>query len=1037
MTKTRIATHIEVEWLDRASEPVTCPNCGAVGPVRQLLDIDYKPPDAEHRYILQICPNCTVRFVDNTETMDYSTDELIEIGWNIYQVQLGAGVWPISAPLTRIDKPAGARVLEIGGAYGFGLDFCIRARGWRGEGYDPSPLAAFGARELGLNIRQEYFEAKDIAAGPWDIVITTEVIEHLTHPPEFFALMRAALAPDGLLVLTTPDAEWITPELSAGAMMPLLSPGAHVVLQTASSLQAGLRAAGFAHVVVKREAMSLIAYASAAPFALLEDPAPARAMYRRYLVERAKLTEPMSDLRLGFAGRGLFEAANDGDPEAVEVAWAALVPAVKARFGIDLESLTPLPEGASQASLAELARMIPLGLGMILFGRAMHLISEGADRSGILPMLRLARAAIDALQGALGRRSLTDGLSASIRGIIGVEILLCQAEAADPACVAPLIALDDEVAAWRGFVALVNADALALAAELKTAALGDMPDAALGAGLRTDALLSLANFVLAPGGETAKAFDYALALRALGADADAIILAAFTRLVNASRYEEALAAAQKFDVNALASRLAEQKTGRDARLAQMVLDLAVGDPAEIPGRLEGLEIEPERRDVLVMEAFIRLVNGSRYDEALDFLRDHDIPALAALRGGEAARNTGLARMVLDLAVGDPADIPGRLKGLDLPDERREVLLLEAFVRLANGSRFAEAVAFAAEYDVPGMLRRQNGEVAGNAAIGLAVVDLAAGDPAAVRGRFDAVEVDPARREALILGAYTCLVNAARYAEAEALAAAEPCFTALETLPGEAADDARMASVMLDLQCGRTAAAVRRIGQLAEAGADPAVLGPLSVDGFVRLVNEGDYATAAELARHRGIERRLAACKPQLRQDALAALLILELQPGSEPSRIVQRLDEAMQGGLDETRVHELAMVSFVTLVNRGEPATARLLWPMVEKLLIKLRPPYDDSACNLMFAAGILFLQDRDENRRAAAVLARLRDGLVKRAPPGGPPDKLLWPAMRGEVLALHQLKRGAEATTLLREFTAMYEGAPEDLLQQIESAAG
>ena len=108
------------------------------GPCGQYLEIDYRPPDAAHRFVLQICPHCTARFVDNTETMDYATDELIEIGWNVYQVQLGAGVWPISAPLTRVDKPEGARLLEIGGAYGFGLDFGIRARGWQGEGYDPS-----------------------------------------------------------------------------------------------------------------------------------------------------------------------------------------------------------------------------------------------------------------------------------------------------------------------------------------------------------------------------------------------------------------------------------------------------------------------------------------------------------------------------------------------------------------------------------------------------------------------------------------------------------------------------------------------------------------------------------------------------------------------------------------------------------------------------------------------------------------------------------------------------------------------------------
>lgn len=162
--KIRIAAHIEVEWLETQFAPAVCPNCGTAAPVRRYLDIDYRPPEAAHRFVLQICQHCTVRFVDNTETMDYSDEGLIGIGWHAYQVQLGAGIWPISAPLTRIQKPVGARVLEIGGAYGFGLDFCIQARGWRGEGYDPSPLTGFGARELGLTIHPDYFEEKDLSA---------------------------------------------------------------------------------------------------------------------------------------------------------------------------------------------------------------------------------------------------------------------------------------------------------------------------------------------------------------------------------------------------------------------------------------------------------------------------------------------------------------------------------------------------------------------------------------------------------------------------------------------------------------------------------------------------------------------------------------------------------------------------------------------------------------------------------------------------------------------------------------------------------
>jgi hypothetical protein len=63
-----------------------------------------------------------------------------------------------------------------------------------------------------------------------------------------------------------------------------------------------------------------------------------------------------------------------------------------------------------------------------------------------------------------------------------------------------------------------------------------------------------------------------------------------------------------------------------------------------------------------------------------------------------------------------------------------------------------------------------------------------------------------------------------------------------------------------------------------------------------------------------------------------------------------------------------------------------------------------------------------------------LRDGLVKRNPPGAPPDPLFWPALRGEVLALHKLNRGADATALLQTFGQAYADMPDDLRQHIES---
>ena len=513
---------------------------------------------------------------------------------------------------------------------------------------------------------------------------------------------------------------------------------------------------------------------------------------------------------------------------------------------------------------------------------------------------------------------------------------------------------------------------------------------------------------------------------------DGLLLEAFIRLVNASRYDEALAFIATHDVSTLAARVGGE-VAKNTGIARMFLDLAVGDPAEIPVRLRDLEIEPERRDGLLLEAFIRLVNASRYDEALAFIAAHDVSTLAARVGGEGAKNTGIARMVLDLAVGDPAEIPARLAGLEIEPERRDGLLLEAFIRLVNASRYTEAQDFTATHHVPELLRRTGEKTGADAAIALAVLELELGDPALVPGHLAGLDVPPERAEALTLGAFTALVNTARYDEAEALAAAQPCFTRLPDMPGEAAADARFATMMLDLQRGRVASAVEKMAGLEQAGTDAATLGALYVDAFIRLMNDGDFAQAWQLAQEEGVERRLRHCTAPARQDALVALLLLELQAGGTAARVPDRVTALRPTQISAAQLRELTLIAFTTLVNQQEFGAARALLAPVEPELLALRPPFDPAGRDALFAAGALYLEDEQEWRRGASCFGRLRDGLAKSAPPGTAPEPLFWPALRGEVVALHRLERYEEATLLLREFIGTYPDAPEDLRQQIE----
>jgi hypothetical protein len=1002
-TKIRIAEEIVIEWLDRPAGAI-CPNCGRRGEVRQILDIDFRPPDRQHHFILQVCPACDVRFVDNTHSMDYGHEDVIELGWQAYQVQQGAGIWPIVRPMMRIPRGPGARVLEIGGGYGFGLDFCVRARNWRGEGYDPSLLSAFGRDELGLTVHQGYFGQEHLVFGPWDVLVATEVIEHVVIPPEFLRLARAALSDNGFLVLTTPDAEFIVPETSSDRLMPLLSPGVHVVLQTQSSLTFALHAAGFSFARVEREGMSLIAYASASPFTLIEDPVGTRAAYRTYLLERALLSPPSSDLALGFAGRGLFEAANDGDWTASAEAWTVLVPAVQARFGINIDIIDTLPAPAFNTTLAELLDTIPLNLGMVCFARAMDRLAAGESRSSVARLLNIAGQAVAAVQTALSKRSITDALYVVLGPLIEDELLICSAEAGAGVSVAPL-AIRGGTLAWRGLIGLVNAGAHAFAEELRTTAGLGWPSEDLPAALQRDAWLSLANLGLFTNPELAIQAGVAL-----GPEGRETLRQAFIRLVNSGAFEAA---------NDLAVAHGLEDTSMDhpdAALAFAMLALNAGDPADVLRLIEKQNILQTKKDELITEVFVRLVNAGRYGEATALASTSNF---ATCDVGEISEKVWRAEFVLALNTDDPDAALNALRKSRLVADEAAESARQILYRYVNAARFFDASAIANEFSL-----LPTDEALTRTLVSIA---LETGQAARVSAIVAASPLASDVAARLCVTAFTQLVSEAAFGEAQRLMT--PDFLAvLATESGPEGQSARLASVLLDLGLGNIEAAMQRLMLLREAGVPATTLGPLALEGFVRLVNEGRDNVAAALWTE-GAENWLFACSPALREDALVLRVMLMLRLGESP---FLALEAANAAGVSPARMEQLAFASLVRLVNSGDYAGARQIFSRAEKGLLRAAPPFDNATADAMFAAGMLFLQEKHDWRRAAAILARLRDGLIRRAPADGPADPLFWPALRAEFIALQNLNRREEGVSLLKSFISIYPHCPEDLMAQM-----
>jgi 2-polyprenyl-6-hydroxyphenyl methylase/3-demethylubiquinone-9 3-methyltransferase len=92
-----------------------------------------------------------------------------------------------------------------------------------GAGLLAEPLARLGANVTGVDAAAENIEAArahalgqgldvdyrtggvEALSGPYDLVTTMEVVEHVSDVPAFLAGLAAALAPGGLLVMSTPN----------------------------------------------------------------------------------------------------------------------------------------------------------------------------------------------------------------------------------------------------------------------------------------------------------------------------------------------------------------------------------------------------------------------------------------------------------------------------------------------------------------------------------------------------------------------------------------------------------------------------------------------------------------------------------------------------------------------------------------------------------------------------------------------------------------------------------------------------------------
>jgi SAM-dependent methyltransferase len=249
-----------------------CPLCNGVRlqPVFQVPFPDHSKLDGRAfpvgvkldvpAWTIARCEGCTARFphpypsADEIDHYYASQEEPSDWEW-LHYVELPAGgrrAWhDFAQRLTRLHGGPG-RLLEVGCAAGWLLKGAEQ-EGWDVFGIEASPKFANYARDVqGLRVATatiaDLMSAESTeavrAAAPFDVVVLTDVLEHLHDPVTDLKVLRQVIADDGYLVVTTLDIGSPIARLYGLRWRQIIV--SHIVYWTRPSIRLALGKAGFA-----------------------------------------------------------------------------------------------------------------------------------------------------------------------------------------------------------------------------------------------------------------------------------------------------------------------------------------------------------------------------------------------------------------------------------------------------------------------------------------------------------------------------------------------------------------------------------------------------------------------------------------------------------------------------------------------------------------------------------------------------------------------------------------------------------------------
>jgi SAM-dependent methyltransferase len=198
------------------------------------------------------CVSCGTVFDAGSFEPDYRGDSNTRYEWPDikFYVEYGAELESLAVLLAALNSAhsdaschSRSRFLDVGTAFGFAVAMAHIFQ-WDATGVEPSDFGVFGSQLLSVHIIHNYLKNARLAEHSFDYILASDVIEHVTDPSEFIAAAARYLAPDGILLLTTPNSEILVDNVEP-ELVDILSPGYHMNILSPRALQRILRENGF------------------------------------------------------------------------------------------------------------------------------------------------------------------------------------------------------------------------------------------------------------------------------------------------------------------------------------------------------------------------------------------------------------------------------------------------------------------------------------------------------------------------------------------------------------------------------------------------------------------------------------------------------------------------------------------------------------------------------------------------------------------------------------------------------------------------